>query len=124
MTYPRIIYENLPYIYFSISGLVLTYDRSWAMIISAAMFYGAACITLVTRSSHRRRDRRKNLPEKRKIPELIYEYLPYAYLAVAIFVVMATNTPHFQFAGFMVIILAVRNLLCRHNNRIKSPTLF
>ena len=116
------LYENLPFIYFGISGFLLSYDTSTPMLIAAVMLYSAACATLVSRSAYRRRDSRKI--RANQIPEIIYEYLPYTYAAIAIFTIMATSLPSLQFIAFIVIIFAFRNLLCRHNNRMKSPSLF
>jgi len=116
------IYENLPFIYFSISALLLAYDTSWLMISSAGLFYCAGSVTLVVRSSYRRLDAHKN--NKKFIPEIIYEYLPYIYHAVAVLLLLKTNSPALQFLAFMLMILALRNLLCRKNNRTKKPSLF
>lgn len=94
------------------------------MLISAALFYSAACVTLVTRSAYRRLDKQKKLGIKNKIPELFYEYLPYIYSAIGVFTLMVTRNSLFQFFAFTLIVLAVRNLLCRHNNRSRSAKLF
>jgi len=94
------------------------------MLISSGLFYSAACVTLVTRSAHRRMDKQKALSLKHKIPDLIYEYLPYTYGAVGVFTLMITKNQIFQFFAFTLIVLAVRNLLCRHNNRCRSTKLF
>lgn len=124
MFVPKTIYENLPFAYFIISGYLLTFNMTWPMLISAGLFYSAACITLVTRSAHRRLDKQKKLGIKHKIPDLIYEYLPYSYGAIAVFTILVTKNPLFQFCAFTLIVLAVRNLLCRHNNRSRSAKLF
>lgn len=123
MRLPKPLYENLPYIYFLISGFLLATGEGSALVFSAALFYGAGCITLVTRSSHRRLDKR--IPAKEySIPEVIYEYLPYGYGAIAIFTLMLAANPYIQFAAFTLCIFAVRILLFRHNNRCKAKTLF
>jgi hypothetical protein len=121
---PKSVYENLPYIYFIISGYLLTFEMTWPMLISSGLFYSAGCITLVTRSGHRRMDKQKNVTQEYKIPELFYEYLPYTYAAVGVFTLMITKYSLFQFCAFTLIVLAVRNLLCRHNNRCRSAKLF
>jgi hypothetical protein len=118
------IYENLPFIYFIISGYLLTFEMTLPMLISSGLFYSAGCVTLVTRSAHRRMDKQRALSLKHKIPDLIYEYLPYTYGAVGIFTLMITKNQVFQFFAFTLIVLAVRNLLCRHKNRSRSTKLF
>ncbi len=124
MVLPKVVYENLPYIYYLISGALLIYGDSWYFIFSASIFYSAACIVLVTRSAHRRLDKHHTKMTKHLIPELIYEYLPYGYGAIGIFILMSTEQPIFQFVAFALFILAVRNLTCRHTNRKKAKTLF
>jgi hypothetical protein len=117
---PKVVYENLPYVYFIFSGFLLTFEMTWPILFSANLFYSAGCITLVSRSANRRLDRQKNLGIKHKIPELLYEYLPYIYSAIGIFTIMITKNALFQFCAFTLLVLAVRNLLCRHKNRTSA----
>jgi hypothetical protein len=117
---PKAVYENLPFAYFIVSGYLLTFEMNWPILFSAGLFYSAGCMTLVTRSANRRMDRQKSLGNKYKIPDLFYEYLPYMYSAVGVFTLMITKDSIFQFCGFTLIVLAVRNLMCRHNNRIRT----
>lgn len=117
---PKIVYENLPYVYFILSGYLLTFEMTWPILFSASLFYSAACITLVSRSANRRLDKQKQLGIKNKIPELLYEYLPYIYSAIGIFTIIITKNALFQFGAFTLLVLAVRNLLCRHNNRTSA----
>lgn len=116
---PRAIYENLPFAYYIVSGYLLTFEMTWPILISAGLFYSAGCITLVTRSANRRMDKYKDQSKQYKIPLLFYEYLPYTYGAIGIFTLMITKNSLFQFGAFTLIVLAVRNLLCRHNNRCR-----
>lgn len=124
MVLPKVVYENLPYIYFLVSGGLLVLGDEWALIFSAGIFYIVACIVLVSRSAHRRLDKHKSKSFKYFFPELVYEYLPYTYGAIGIFALMSTVNPLYQFAAFALLILALRNLLCRKNNRAKAPSLF
>lgn len=121
---PKVVYENLPYIYFLISGGLLVFGNEWALIFSAGIFYVVACIVLVSRSANRRLDKHKDKSIKYYFPELIYEYLPYSYGAIGIFVLMITDNSIYQFGAFALFVLALRNLMCRKNNRNKAPTLF
>ncbi|MFB0981657.1 MAG: hypothetical protein QMC62_12165 [Alteromonadaceae bacterium] len=120
----KAIYENLPFTYFIISGYLLTFEMTWPILSSAGLFYSAACVTLVSRSANRRLDKQKKLGIKNKTPELLYEYLPYIYSAVGVFTIMVTKNPLFQFFAFSLLVLAVRNLLCRHKNRTSGVKLF
>ena len=124
MFLPKAVYENLPYVYFIFSGFLLTFEMTWPILFSASLFYSAGCITLVSRSANRRRDKQKKLGIKNKIPEMLYEYLPYIYSAIGIFTIMITKNALFQFCAFTLLVLAVRNLLCRHKNRTSAVTHF
>jgi len=121
---PKSIYENLPYIYFLISGALLVLGEEKVLKASAAIFYSAACIVLVTRSAHRRLDTSKGKSAKHQLPEIIYEYLPYCYCAIGIFILMAKPQPIYQFIAFALIIFALRNLVFRNKNRRKRRSLF
>jgi hypothetical protein len=111
-------------VYFIFSGFLLTFEMTWPIFFSASLFYSAGCITLVSRSANRRRDKHKKLGIKNKVPEMLYEYLPYIYSAIGIFTIMITKNALFQFCAFTLLVLAVRNLLCRHQNRTSSVTHF
>jgi len=116
--------ENIPFICFAISGYLLFFFNSWELRVSAAMFYGIGCIILVSRSAVGRLDRKSKKKVIHQLPEVLYEYLPYWYGATAIFLVLITDNPFLQFIAFILIIIAVRNLICRHNNRTKPPSMF
>jgi len=121
---PKVVYENLPYGYFIISGYLLSIGKAWPMFFSAILFYCAGCITLVVRSAHRRLDKHPTKLLRHVLPELIYEYMPYGLAAIGIFILMITANPIFQFAAFTLFVIALRNLMCRHNNRRKKPSKF
>lgn len=122
MALPKVIYENLPYIYLVVSGGLLSLGDSWPLIFSAAIFYMVACIVLVTRSSHRRVDKDKEYSLNKQLPELFYEYLPYIYAAIGLFMLMSQANNILKFIGFILIVWALRNLLCRHSSRTKKST--
>jgi len=117
---PKPIYENLPYAYFVVSGAILFFSNGFAAIFSAALFYAAGSIVLVTRSANRRLDNRhKSL--KHRIPENLYEYLPFVYGAVALFCALATTNELLKFVAFVFGIIALKNIVLRHNNRHRKP---
>ncbi|GHG01990.1 hypothetical protein [Thalassotalea marina] len=124
MELPRVVYENLPYGYFLASGALFSLGDSWPLLFSGAVFYLAACIVLVQRSAHRRRDKYKHKQKRVWLPELIYEFLPYAFSAVGILLLMISNSNIVQFIAFSLMIWAIRNLICRHNNRTRKQGLF
>lgn len=125
MFYPNVIYENLPYVYFLVSGYLIAYYHSWPVYISSAIFYCVGCIILVKRSDYRRVDRFKgNYQHLQRIPEVVYEYLPYSYFAIAMVILLKLDNQALQFTAIILLILALRNLLCRGNNRRKGKSPF
>ncbi len=120
MYLPKPIYENLPYAYFLISGYLLTFYQGWQMMLSAALFYGAGSIVIVTRSANRRLDNRHKRIIHR-IPENLYEYLPFIYGAVALFLIIAVDVEWLKFIAVVLAVIALKNILMRHNNRTKPP---
>lgn len=123
--YPKFIYENLPYLYFLICAYLLSFYGSWMVYASAGLFYLVGCITLVKRSENRRVDRFKdNQNKSQRLPLFVYEYLPYTYFAIAMMLVLKTSEPILQFLAFCLMIIALRNLLFRVNNRRKAKSLF
>ena len=120
----QFFYDNLPFISFAISGYLLIFHQGWPLMISAAMFYGVACIILVSRSAVHRLDLESKRKIRHHLPEVAYEYAPYWYGAAAIFLIMVFDNPIMQFIAFLLIIIALRNIILRHNNRTKAPSKF
>lgn len=80
---------------------------------------------LVQRSNYRRIDRYKGaLNSQQALPVLIYEYLPYVYAATAMILLLKTEQAILQFLALCLMIVALRNLLFRRNNRRKAKSLF
>jgi hypothetical protein len=127
--FPKIVYENLPYIYFIICAYLLAFYDDWVIYSSAGLFYLVACIMLVKRSDSRRVDRFKDNNcvkgnNKQILPLFVYEYLPYIYFAIAMTLLLKTSLPILQFLAFCLMIIALRNMLLRINNRRKTKSLF
>jgi len=120
MHLPKPLYENLPYLYFLISGFLLIFLEGWQPVLSSALFYGAGSIVLVNRSANRRLDNR-NKPFKRRIPENLYEYLPFIYGAFALFIFLATTVDWLRFIAFVLAIIALKNIILRHQYRHRTP---
>lgn len=120
MYLPKPIYENLPYAYFLISGYLLTFYQGWQIVLSAALFYGAGSIVIVTRSANRRLDNRHKRIIHR-IPENLYEYLPFIYGAVALFLIIAVDIEWVKFIAVILTVIALKNIVLRHNNRTRRP---
>ena len=58
------------------------------------------------------------------LPPIIYEYMPYAYFAIAMILLLKTQFPALQFLAFCLMIIALKNMLFRINNRRKAKSLF
>jgi hypothetical protein len=78
----------------------------------------------VIRSANRRVDRFKGNNNRQALPLFVYEYLPYAYFAMAIILILNTTVPVLQFLALCLMIFALRNLLFRVNNRRRAKSLF
>lgn len=124
MFYPKFIYENLPFLYFLICAYLLLYHDTGIVYASVGLFYCAGCITLVIRSANRRVDRFKGNSNKQALPLIVYEYLPYAYFAIAIILILNTTVAALQLLALCLMIFALRNLLFRVNNRRRAKSLF
>jgi|TARA_R110000803_G_scaffold76020_5_gene140462 hypothetical protein len=123
--YPKIIYENLPYLCCLISAYLLAFYDTWMVYTSAGIFYSVGCLMLVQRSNYRRVDRYKDNPNcQQTLPVLVYEYLPYLYVATAMMLLLKTELAILQFLALCLMIIALRNLLFRSNNRRKAKSLF
>lgn len=121
MRLPSTVYENLPYMYFLICGALLIYGDSSVVVISAALFYGAGSMVLVWRSANRRLDKQHKPPLKKLLPEMLYEYLPFIYGAIAVFLFLVAKIEWLKFFAFVFAIIALKNIILRHNNRHKKP---
>lgn len=128
MFYPTFIYENLPYAYFLVCAYLMAFYDTWPVFVSVGLFYVAGCATLVTRSGYRRLDRYKATEKqpnnKNTLPEWLYEYLPYSYFGVATLMLLKTSLPALQFLAFLLMMVALKNLLFRVSNRRKAKSLF
>ena len=125
MFYPKSIYENAPYLCFLISAYLLAFYNTSMVFISAGIFYLVGCIMVVQRSNYRRVDRFKDAPNSQQtLPVLIYEYLPYLYVAIAIILLLKTEQAMLQFLALCLMITALRNLIFRRNNRRRAKSLF
>ncbi len=118
------IKENIPFLFFFLSGYILIFHDAWQLMISAAMFYGVGCVLIVTRSAVHRLDLESKRKIKHHLPEIVYEYAPYWLAATAIFLMLFFKNAAIQFVAFIIIVFALRNLLLRHNNRVKKPSKF
>lgn len=124
MLLPKFIYEKLPYIYLSFSVYLITRGTEVPLVFSSLLFYAAACVVFVTRSYHRRNDRQTNLDGTHFYPAVVYEYLPYVNSAVGIIILFNFSNLLLLFTANVLILVSMRNLLCRRSNRKRVTSLF
>lgn|GEM_PF-1616062 len=120
----QFLYDNIPFLSFAVSGYLLIFHQEWGLMVSAAMFYGIGCVILVSRSAVNRLDLESKRKIRHHLPEVAYEYAPYWYGATAIFLIMVFEHPVMQFVAFLLTVIALRNIILRHNNRTKAPSKF
>ncbi|QBY05561.1 hypothetical protein E2K93_14790 [Thalassotalea sp. HSM 43] len=81
------IYEKLPLIYFGASvALFFRFDDIIAHI-SALLLYVASAMVSVMRSDYRRQTRISKTVPGLRLPQFVYEYYPWAFIAVSIVLV-------------------------------------
>lgn len=120
MYLPKALYEPLPYFYFALSLFILFQESHWAFSLSALLFYFAGSVVLVKRSEHRRKDKQRITLDHYKLPETLYEFLPFIYIAMGVVLVISFPAPMPQLVSAILFIIAIRNLVCRHMNRTKE----
>ncbi|MDO6686744.1 MULTISPECIES: hypothetical protein [unclassified Agarivorans] len=93
---PKAIYELLPsgYLYAGTSSMLFL--EPWLAHVGGAILFAMGALVWVLRSNYRRYDKfKKSFLRKRKvIPEPLYEFIPFLYLAVAVVIVSVVfNAP-------------------------------
>lgn len=87
MHLPKFVYEALPYFYLLVGAVLVVVLESPITFASGVLFYLAGAAVWVVRSSHRRKNSSKQIENRHGrfvFPEMLYEYLPFAYMGVAI----------------------------------------
>ncbi|WP_432463853.1 hypothetical protein [Agarivorans sp. QJM3NY_33] len=106
---PKVIYELLPSGYLSAgTGSILLLDP-WLANLGGAILFAMGALIWVIRSNYRRDDRdRKSFITKHKVlPEALYEFIPFAYLASAVLLLsLLSNTPSL----FLALVACYRGL--------------
>ncbi len=91
MYIPKSLYEALPYFYIGCSIAIFILADSPVIYLSTALLYAAGSLIWVTRSAYRRNNSKHQIENRRgrfRFPELVYEYLPFIYLAIGIVAVV------------------------------------
>ncbi|HEY5718015.1 MAG TPA: hypothetical protein VIS52_05925 [Motiliproteus sp.] len=96
MVLPKSLYESLPYLYIaSALGVVVLVDSALVYLFAAVLYAGGAMVW-VMRSAYRRKTS-PNVVKNRHgfvmFPAVIYEYLPFIYLAAGVLVLTQVSLP-------------------------------
>ena len=105
------IYEVLPYTYIALGVLVVVVLDSPLTYASGVLFYIAGAVVWVMRSGYRRKNKKQRIANRQGsivFPELVYEYLPFVYIGMAVTLVVLFSTPLAYIPGG---ILAMAGLL-------------
>ncbi|SET10516.1 hypothetical protein [Thalassotalea agarivorans] len=72
------------------------------------------------------KDIRNDSPLLRKhvVPQRIYEYMPYLYIAFGVGLIKESILYYWQFCGLVLLVIGIRHIACRHVNRSKLPSKF
>ncbi|WNC67283.1 hypothetical protein RI845_12215 [Thalassotalea nanhaiensis] len=118
------LYEKLPFIYF-IAALYLffTYDMT-ATIVSAALLYVVSALVWVKRSDYRRQTRISKTVNGIRLPQVVYEYYPFVFLAISLIILKYFPQPIALAAALLMSLVALKNIILRRQSRRANPLKF
>ena len=90
------VYEVLPYTYIAVGIMVVIAMDSPLTYVSGVLFYVAGAIVWVMRSAYRRKNNKRDITNRRssiRFPEMVYEFLPFIYIGLAVLLVVSFSTP-------------------------------
>lgn len=102
---PKLIYELQPYLYLGFGAAsVISTDNAFAQVAGGTL-YCLGALVWIMRSNYRRKDQRR-MPRDRVVllPESLYEFVPFLYVAAAILLLSITVTlPSVVFALLLLV---------------------
>ncbi|KGJ95793.1 hypothetical protein [Thalassotalea sp. ND16A] len=115
------LYEKLPHLYFFVGVyLFYSYDEIGA-IIAAVIFYFVGSVVYVKRSGYRRKNRISQTVNHMRIPDVIYEYFPFVFLAASLIFFKYLHQPLFLGAALLLGLVAIKSLILRQQSRKANP---
>lgn len=114
------IYEKLPYIYMSSAVFLLFYSSDLFVFCSCALLYLAGSVTAVQRSNNRRRNKAKNTITGFKLSSLVYEFYPFAFIALSVILIRFYPEPASLGLAIVMFLYATKNLLLRRQSRFNK----
>ncbi|WOH38814.1 hypothetical protein RI844_06235 [Thalassotalea fonticola] len=118
------LYEKLPFIYF-FSGLYLFFNYDMlATNISATLLYIVSAQVWVKRSDYRRQTRIRKTVNRIRLPQVVYEYYPFVFLAASIVILKYYPQPIALAAALLMSLIAFKNIILRRQSRRANPLKF
>ncbi|OUS27932.1 hypothetical protein A9Q98_08620 [Thalassotalea sp. 42_200_T64] len=122
MRLPKIVYENMPYLYFVASALCFVYAENIYLFFSAAILYFAGTFVWCMRSSYRRKDTPSRFAKSIfnfRLGDSLYELMPFLEFALGICIIHFFTIDIVIACGFIFCFIGVKNLIMRIINRRK-----
>ncbi|MEW6996341.1 hypothetical protein AADZ86_01355 [Colwelliaceae bacterium BS250] len=112
------IYEKLPYLYLIIGiSLFFLYDHI-GIELAGALFYYVAALVWIKRSDYRRQTRVKTTVKHIRTPQSIYEFYPFAFIAMGLFIVKYFPQPLPLAAALILTLIGLKTLVIRRQSRL------
>ncbi|WP_207062599.1 hypothetical protein [Motiliproteus sp. SC1-56] len=90
------VYESLPYLYLAVGVVAVLVLHHPLAYLCGALLYAAGAAIWVMRSAYRRRNHNRVPVGARRslqVPEQLYEYLPFIYIAIGVAILVAIDSP-------------------------------
>lgn len=112
------LYEKLPLIYF-VTALAVFFNYDTLITnISAGLIFWVSALLWVKRSDHRRQTRINKTVNHFRIPQIIYEFYPFAFLATTFTLIKYYPQPLGLAIALILALIAIKNLFVRHQSRM------
>ncbi|WP_068545276.1 hypothetical protein [Thalassotalea crassostreae] len=117
------LYEKTPFLYVALAAYVFYTQNSFIAIFASSILYLAAAVIWIKRSDHRRKNRILQTLNHFKIPQLIYEFYPFLFLAIFAAIIKYSQQAWVLAVGLLLALIAIKNLIMRHQARINPVKL-
>lgn len=113
----KFLKEKAPFLMAVIAIAVFYIYDHYGVIILATLIYIQACRMWIVRSEHRRNNFIKKTLPRLRIPQPIYEWYPYVFLAGAMTLVKYIQHPGSIAFALLLTLVALKTLFVRHQMR-------
>lgn len=123
MHLPQIIYERIPFVYSAFAAYLFFTEDFWPILVCAGILYCASAMIWVRRSDFRRQTRIKKTLNRFRLPQIVYEYYPFAFIALACLIGKYNSQSWTLGIGLVFLLIAGKNLILRRQSRF-NPVKF